>query len=173
MADMALESVGIMEGLRDDYVTGEMSQEEAFEYGFIDSYGTEQEGIQAAWDRDFIPTEENLNNALFRAEAGMDRATYEIYLSQSEDLGQTTIKDKIAWLQQERRKIILAEELNEAALENLKKERPTCNICYQMMQKRTGRFGDFYFCDTGCKDQPTVSDKYWQSVRIHKQKDKL
>jgi len=166
MADMALDDLSTMEGLRDDYVNGYMDQNEAFDNGFIDSYGTEQEGIQAAWDRNPIPTEENLDNALFRAEAGMDRAMYEKDRSQSEDLGQTSVKDKIAWLQNERRKIILAEELNEVALENLKKERPTCNMCYQMMQKRTGKFGDFYFCGNSCENQPTVSDKYWQSVRI-------
>lgn len=42
-------------------------------------------------------------------------------------------------------------------------EFPTCNICHQSMTQRNGKYGLFYFCE--CAGQPTVSDKYWQSVR--------
>lgn len=48
---------------------------------------------------------------------------------------------------------------------NLCKKVPTCNSCNKPMEKKSGRRGDFYFCTNKCKEQPTVSDYYWQSVR--------
>ena len=59
----------------------------------------------------------------------------------------------------------LKPRLNSQAIKNLSKEVPTCNICKVDMQGRDGRFGKFYFCPNGCKDQPTVSDNYWQKVK--------
>ena len=53
---------------------------------------------------------------------------------------------------------------NEKLNVTLRREFPTCNICEASMTPREGRFGKFYFCH--CEDQPTVSDKYWQSVRL-------
>ena len=64
MADFALEQVCTMESLRDDYVLGHMSSSEAYEHGFLDEIGFEQEGMQAAWDRNGIPTIGHLNNEL-------------------------------------------------------------------------------------------------------------
>lgn len=40
---------------------------------------------------------------------------------------------------------------------------PTCNICNQEMDGRSGKFGKFYFCSRRCDGQGTVSDAYWQN----------
>lgn len=64
MADYAIDQVCTMEGLRDDYVNGNMSMNDAFDHGFIDSTGCEQEGIQDAWDRNGFPTREYLDNEI-------------------------------------------------------------------------------------------------------------
>lgn len=61
MADMALIAVLEMESLRDDYVCGHMSDVDAFDHGFVDPVGTEAEGMQTAWDRQSIGTEEELD----------------------------------------------------------------------------------------------------------------
>jgi hypothetical protein len=50
MADMALEDTQTMEFLRDDFASGNMDILEAYEHGFVDEQGVEQEGMQRAWD---------------------------------------------------------------------------------------------------------------------------
>lgn len=49
MADYDLEEVVTMEGLRNDYVNGHMSQEQAFDHGFIDPLGVETKHLGSAW----------------------------------------------------------------------------------------------------------------------------
>ena len=82
MADFELESVVTMEGLRDNYVSGDMDMHEAYEHGFLDEMGIEQEGIQAAWDRSEIPTIDNLNNQLSHAVKDIELSTLRKQLSQ-------------------------------------------------------------------------------------------
>lgn len=55
--------------------------------------------------------------------------------------------------------------LNDVSTKNLYKELPTCNVCQKEMVCCEGKYGVFYYCGNRCKNQKTVSDKYWQSVR--------
>lgn len=61
MADMALIAVLETESLRDDYVCGHMSDEDAFDHDFLDPLGVEAEGMQTAWDRQPVGTKEELD----------------------------------------------------------------------------------------------------------------
>ena len=131
----ALEAILEMELERDLYAQGHISQQDAYDKGFIDELGIEQEGIQDAYNRSGGFTLESVNNELSHAIKDFDLACS--HLNQS--------------------------SLNKAATENLYKEVPTCNVCAKSMQAREGSYGKFYFCK--CPEQKTVSDKYWQSVR--------
>ena len=126
-----------MEALRDEYVNGDISSEDAFDLGFLDASGMEQEGMEAAWDRSLIGTPSDLSHELRHA---------------------------LADLEVTNRAPVVLRGLNLEAKRNLLRPRPTCNICGRMMDSREGKYGKFYYCN--CKDQGTVSDKYWQSVRI-------
>lgn len=55
MASFALEDVAVMEELRSKYVSGDMSMEEAFEHGFVDSQGVETPMLDGAYDRTSTP----------------------------------------------------------------------------------------------------------------------
>lgn len=127
------------EGRCDEFVAGHMSQEDAYDYGLLDENGAETAGIQAAWERSAIPTEDNLHLELSAAEMGI--------------------------ILNNRMEAAKSSGLNKKALQNLLKESPTCNICDNSMEPRVGVFGKFYFCGGGCEGQRTVSDKYWQSVK--------
>lgn len=129
------------EGARDEFVAGHMSMGDAYDRGFLDSEGCETEGITAAWERSAIPTMDNLQRDLDDA------------LSDLSSIGRAA-REKYS-----------ANQLNALAIANLSNEYPTCNICAASMSPRSGAFGKFYFCGGGCKEQGTVSDKYWQSVR--------
>ena len=138
MTDFELESVETMESLRDSYVSGDMDINEAYENGFINEMGTEQYGMQDAWDRSSIPTEDNINSEL----NSIENTFYN-------DNNCQDTKGK----------------LNEQAIRNLKKEHPTCKVCGNKMDERIGRFGAFFFCGNHCKGQKTISNKHWQSIR--------
>jgi hypothetical protein len=141
MAEMALDRAFTEEYQLDEYVQGNYSMEEAFEHGFLDASGMEQEGVQAGWDRATIGPDE-IENELKHAIKDFDLAT--------QQLSATYAPKKV---------------LNTEAVANLNKDCPTCNCCRESMTPRKGKFGKFYFCDNACKDQSTVSDKYWQSVK--------
>lgn len=140
MADMALDRAWHEEEQLDQYCSGEMSLEDAYAYGLIDETGTEQEGVQAGWDRYELPTVDNLANALNHAEKDLD----------------LSICSKVC---------INKTQLNQQAIINLSKKNPTCNVCNEEMTARIGKFGKFYYCMNQCPEQKCVSDKYWQSVR--------
>ena len=139
-ADDFLSMVAAHEADWDDYVTGYMSDEDAFEAGIIDHEGyADSDQLDRVIDRNPIPTLDALDNQLEHAEKDL----------------QTVSKD---------RSDNINKAINDAAIVNLYKPQPTCNWCGEMMQSRTGKFGKFYFCE--CPDQPTVSHEYWESVRI-------
>lgn len=142
MADMFLDDVIQEEAYRDDYVSGAMGMQEAYDRGFLDEYGTETAGMQAAWDRAGIGDARSVDRDLHIAELELSRSMGSYHTPAAP---------------RER-------SLNSQAIKNLKNARPTCNICSRLMQPREGKFGKFYYCS--CPDQPTVSDKYWQKVRI-------
>jgi len=138
----------------DEYVSGNMSLYEAYEYGLIDSTGCEvDEELDRAWDRGEIPTTDNLNNQLSHALKDLTIAT-SVYTTNDVDLGEVVID---CWGQEN--------TINKKAVENLYKDTPTCNICAEDMQPQEGKFGKFYYCGNRCKGQKTVSDTYWQSVK--------
>ena len=140
MADYFLEQVIEEESQRDNYVSGFMCMEDAYERGYIDETGSETRGMQEAWDRAGIGDRESIDRDLMIAEADLNRASYQYHTPAAPRA-----------------------QLNQAAIRNLRNDRPTCNVCRNLMQPREGRFGKFYFCS--CPDQKTVSDSYWQSVR--------
>jgi hypothetical protein len=86
MADFALDSVINMENLRDQYVSGDMGMEDAYDNGFIDEQGVEQGGIQDAWDRYEIPTKSNIDNQLRHAIKDFEISNFR---SQSESIPKT------------------------------------------------------------------------------------
>jgi len=210
-ANYALQDIAMRESLADDYVNGSMSLQDAYEYGFIDETGTEQEGVQSAWDRSFIPTTENVDNALRIAELELDNAIigrnavdykniggsvsdidYEdAFCDSAKDRAMAELsvdminRKKAAQMintKESSRQRISEKDLLEAGFipldypngerkwDNeklnitLRREFPTCNICEKSMTSREGIYGKFYFCS--CEKQSTVSDKYWQSVRL-------
>ena len=142
MANYFLASVIDEECSRDDYASGHMDMHEAFDRGYIDSLGREQEGIQAAYDRQDIGTREQLDNSLLHASKDLKLGAY---------VQATTQRGNVA--------------LNAAAIANLSKPNPTCNFCGEQMLARDGRYGKFYFCAKRCEGQPTVSDTYWKSLK--------
>lgn len=58
--------------------------------------------------------------------------------------------------------------LTEKQTSSLYKEIPTCNECEKEMKKATGKYGIFYFCEDKCKNQKTVSEKYWNEIKRKK-----
>ena len=147
------------EFLRDDYATGNMSMEEAFERGFLDASGAEQEGIQEAYARMEIPTPEYLDNQLLHAEK--DLALSMLMAKRDKLVAKRTGTTEFY----SKGEVPQYAILNQEAIDNLAKDTPTCNICRESMQPRVGRYGKFYYCANACKGQKCVSDKYWQSVK--------
>ena len=142
-AEDAISDVISEEFARDKYVSGYTSMQEAYDCGFIDEVGTEQGGIQEAWDRSIIPTIENLNTEI-------KDATKDFIIASAMNVeGTVTGRTKLI----------------SKAVKNLSNKVPTCNKCDQLMKTREGQYGKFYFCDNRCAGQGTVSDKYWQSIR--------
>lgn len=146
-----------------DYLDGNVSCEEAFEAGIIDSMGAISDpALAKAIEDSFIPTVENLENALSHAEKDLTIAT----MSGEDDVQLQPLHE---FLEEHGIEIIDTPKgkfyLNKAASDNLYNEFPTCNICREYMYPQTGKFGKFYYCKNYCKGQKTVSDKYWQSVR--------
>ncbi|MDB4575405.1 hypothetical protein N9112_00415 [bacterium] len=144
MADMALDAVIEHEALLDEYVSGNVSLQDAYEEGIVDEMGVEQSGVQAAWDRSPIPTMEVLDTSLHIA--GLE---FDLAVAQQEPVARVS-------------------RLNSKAIENLSNAAPTCNICEKIMSSQKGRYGKFYYCKSKCKGQKTVSDSYWQDVRRNK-----
>lgn len=148
MADMALDDIAEWENVCDDYVAGNMSREDAYDLGIFDEVGDESMHLHAAYARAGAMDEEGLNQALYVAELEFDNASMrqtQIQIQQSNNTGKYA-------------------HLNKAAIANLRKEVPTCNFCVNPMKPRNGSFGKFYYCL--CPEQRTVSDTYWQSIRI-------
>ncbi len=50
-ANDSLDMIACNEAIADLYVEGGLSDQDAYDCGFVDELGVEQEGIQAAWDR--------------------------------------------------------------------------------------------------------------------------
>ena len=146
MADFALEGVIEEEFARDEYVSGHMSMQEAYDRGFLDEMSTEQEGVQAAWDRAGIHNAESLDREIRDA---------------AKDFEIADLRSAASIEQRYTRKVLL----NKAAIDNLSKAVPTCNCCATAMSEREGQYGKFYFCNNRCPSQKTISDSYWQSVR--------
>jgi len=136
MAEYELESVRDMEYLRDEYVSGNMNIADAYEMGFVDSFGIEQEGMQDSWDRNGVPSLDYIDSQI-----DAQLALIESYQSEYNNEA----------------------SLNAKAIENLYNEYPTCNICENIMKARNGKFGKFYFCN--CEGQKSVSDEYWQTIK--------
>lgn len=148
----------------DDYASGNMSLEDAYEHGLIDENGCEIDpSLKLAYERYSFPTPENIHNELSHALKDLTIAdlrtqhprVYENIVDLLQENGCEKVID--CWGQETL--------LNEVASDNLYKEVPTCNHCLEDMTRRVGKFGKFYFCSNRCKDQGTVSDEYWQSVR--------
>lgn len=155
MADFALDDVCEFENLRDLYANSSMTQEEAFDAGFLDPTG--------AWTGFEGPNFEDR----------IDVLSYESLTDTIEHIDQCSFGPRVTvrecqvspWLKQQRETY---PHLNDKAIYNLAKDVPTCNVCEEAMKQRSGRFGDFYYCANSCKGQKTVSEKYWDSVRIKK-----
>jgi hypothetical protein len=64
MPDLLLEEIFHAEHLRDEYTHGYISDEEAYELGFLYPMGTEEEGMQDYWDRCNIKPAEDLDGAV-------------------------------------------------------------------------------------------------------------
>lgn len=143
IAYMAIIDCITMEMLRESFASGEMGLSEAYDHGFVDELGVEQEGIQEAWDRLEIWTKEGLDNEISHA---------------SKDF-------TIAELRSDMKNKPSKPRLNHGAIKNLSKEYPTCNTCEELMTPCNGRYGKFYYCPNSCKEQKTVSDSYWQKIK--------
>ena len=158
MADMALYDCMINESYADDYVSGDMSKADAYEHGFIDEIGIENPHIQSAWHRSTF--------LMSNSERYRELEVLDLQLSLSSfstnKLNEPIGIDVISVVDGVSKKI----RLNEKGYENLRLENPTCNICHQQMTPRNGVYGKFYFCSNQCDGQKTVSDKYWQSIKI-------
>ena len=142
MADMFLSQVCEYESMRDDYVSGGMSLQDAYGNRFIDEMGCEPISMQEAWDRASIGSSNSLDNELEVGTAKFDLAS--------------SIQKEVL------------PSFNKSAKNNLYKQCPTCNHCQEEMSTQFGKFGKFYYCGNRCKGQSTVSDKYWQSVCKYK-----
>ena len=145
MADMFLQEVCTTESMRDDYSNGFISNIEAYEIGFIDEAGIESEGISEAYGRNELLSLDGVNKSLLHESVKFDNLSLLSKVSESSGAS-----------------------LNEAAILNLINDSPTCNLCGDLMRGQAGKFGKFYFCGNRCDGQKTVSDKYWQSVRLQK-----
>ena len=148
MADYTLEQVIETEFARDEYVSGSMSMQEAYDRGFLDEMGAEQVGIQAAWDRSGIHNAESLDREIKDAAKDFEIADLRTDLD-------------IANGESYSRRVLL----NKAVIANLYKPSPTCNTCATQMTERDGKYGKFYCCANRCPGQKAVSDSYWQSIR--------
>ncbi len=157
MADMALDCAFEEEADADEYVQGDMSMEDAYEHGFLDSTGAEV-NMEDAWERSPIPTPEALDQQLQVAELQL-QVTSQSSSSMSVSKA-IRIYEAIRICKEAGLTVI---NINKEAVKNLNKECPTCNCCGEEMTTRIGKFGKFYFCT--CPDQVTVSDKYWQSIK--------
>ena len=144
MADMALDACVVHEALLDEYVSGGMGLDEAYDHGIIDESGCERSGVQGAWDRCNVETLDDINDRLKLASLELDYAT-EV----------STPPEKVTPVK----------GLSANAIRNLSKPCPSCNCCGEMMEARSGRYGKFYFCTNACEGQKTVSDAYWQKVK--------
>lgn len=138
MADMSLDMISIAEFDRDVYVAGGMDLNETYDKGIIDETGCEV-GVGDAWDRVTIGSIDTVNTELHIATLEFDAATNKNNCFNA------------------------VNELNEKAIANLLKDKPTCNTCELIMSERSGKFGKFYFCK--CPEQSTVSDSYWQKIK--------
>ncbi|AUR87550.1 hypothetical protein NVP1101O_139 [Vibrio phage 1.101.O._10N.261.45.C6] len=178
MADYFLSQIIDEEGARDDYVSGFMSQEEAFERGFIDHQGCMDKGLEDAWERSGIPSWNNVQNELKFAISDLDKSTYENFNTEpymekyrnGDYVRKCSDEEIISVVEALGCKVLSIDDkkaviLNKEATENLNYEVPTCNFCREFMTPREGRYGKFYFCGNYCEEQKNVSDTYWQSVR--------
>lgn len=150
MADMANERCEMDEMIRDEYLDGGMSAQDAYDHGLLDETGRFMFNIDDADVQ--IHTAADIGRELWMAEAtlsGHAPTARRPVVGQSS--AQRNVKPEHA-------------HLNDAAIANLKNAVPTCNCCLNLMKPREGKFGKFYYCR--CPNQPTVSDSYWQKTRI-------
>jgi len=151
MADMALDNALRDEMYADEYVSGGMSSEEAMDHGFLDATGTEAPELGWFWDRQQIPTPENLDHEL---EVNILR------LESNWEVPTRICADEPAKVAKPRSHRFNAEDPYKITRASV----PKCNICGERMTPRMGKFGKFYFCGNYCPEQKPVSDNYWQSL---------
>ena len=145
-----------------DYLDGNISCEEAFEAGIIDSMGSISDpALAKAIEDSYIPTVENLQNALSHAEKDLTISTMTTEEEGLPPLQEFLDEHGIETIETSKGKFYL----NKEASESLYNDCPTCNICREEMHPQDGKFGKFYYCNNRCEGQGTVSDKYWQKIR--------
>lgn len=125
----------------DDYFSGNMSLEDAYDKGIMNAQGyADAAQLDRVIERNNIGTFDQLN-------ADLKDALKDLNLSNQTHNSYGCMKSA----------------LNQQAIKNLSKPHPTCNYCGEQMKARNGKYGKFYYCH--CPEQCTVSDKYWQSIR--------
>lgn len=145
------------------YLDGRVGVQEAFDAGIIDyAGGVADPALAKAIEDSYIPTVENLENALSHAEKDLAIATMkDCHEEELPPLQDFLDEHGIVTIETPKGKFYL----NKEASESLYNEVPMCNFCREYMLPQEGKFGKFYFCGNKCKGQKTVSDKYWQSVK--------
>lgn len=161
MADYTNEIHFQEECLAEEYISGDMSMEEAYDNGFIDEQGVETSGMQSIWDNSVIYTADNIGMHLDNTLNEFDLAAHRHKIESTMGVPSHLLGERESSSTAE---IEARISLTNKAVFNLTQDSPTCNICSNEMITQEGKFGKFYFCK--CEGQPTVSDKYWQSVRI-------
>ena len=152
------------ECLRDDYSYGDMSDQDAFDHGFLDSSG-HTIGMDDAFDRIKIYTASEMESELRMAEYELTCNNYRYdRLASIKHSGEDLEVDIIELNDSGIKAGNTDKNLTNKAVANLYKPVPTCNICEEFMVTRYGTYGKFYYCK--CEGQPNVSDKYWQKVRL-------
>ena len=151
----ALERACGEESQLDDYVNGNMSNQDAHDCGILDAQGCEQSGVQAGWDRSAIGMA-SIDSSLAMAEAAFDGSIsaaaflgFPVGGGASAELVEGVDYDVITSNSSTVSKGWSA-ALDKEAMGNLKNENPTCNCCREEMQPQHGKFGKFYFCGNQC-----------------------
>ncbi len=153
MADAFLSDVIDEENLRTEYLSGGIDHGDAYDLGLIDELGFDTFDRDSVWTPEY--SEEAIDNQLEKLTLQLDNAVLRSSSSCNNER------------HRQQRPLYIPSKyghLNALAIINLTKEHPTCNICEKQMNARTGKYGKFYWCS--CDGQKTVSERYWQGVRI-------
>lgn len=155
MTNHALDAIESAQGEAMEYLSGDFGIDEAYERGLLDHNGAPAPSLQEAmaWANSLDMSPEGVDWELERIMAMDAEPRYYI--------GRAPIANREYRAQLNGRTITL----NEKAYANLSHEAPTCNVCEYRMRRRSGRYGDFFFCYNGCADQKTVGLAYWQAIK--------